>query len=80
MVLKGREGNRFINKAPSKSSAGNNGVTKCIIYEVLTSEIHLVSAVAEKEMWKKKNVGKRWKTAEGIFLSKEEKSEKLGQF
>ena len=31
-------------------------------------------------MWKKKNVGKRRKTAEGIFLSKEEKSEKLGQF
>ena len=31
-------------------------------------------------MWKKKGVAERWEMAEGIYLPKEENSEKLGQF
>ena len=76
--IKAREVEEFVRKARSKSSPGNDGVSYKIYKKC--PRLRKILFFLLRKMWKKEDVAERWEMAEGIYLPKEENSEKLGQY
>ena len=76
--IKKRKVDEFITKARSKSSPGNDGVLHQVYKKCprLRNSLFLLL----RNMWERKSVAKRWEMADGIYLSKDKKSETFGQF